>query len=55
MVFLGFNLKRPFIGGADNYEYSMQPGKEEYTHAVDVRKAICYSIDKINIDEQIHP
>ncbi|MHA1954755.1 MAG: hypothetical protein ACXAAM_06380 [Candidatus Heimdallarchaeaceae archaeon] len=46
IVFLVFNLLRPFVGGADNYEYMDVPGKEEYTKGVGVRKAISYCIDK---------
>lgn len=46
IVFLAFNLRRPFIGGNNNYIFSTEPNKEEYTRGVSVRKAIYYCIDK---------
>ncbi len=58
--YLGFadvlliNLKRPFVGGADNYIYLDEPGKEEYTKGLAVRKAICYSIDREIMNREIH-
>jgi ABC-type transport system substrate-binding protein len=38
--FFGFNLRRPFIGGDDNYEFLEQAGYEEYTKAIAVRKLL---------------
>ncbi len=54
MSFLFFNLQRPFIGGYDNFIYLDAAGKEEYTKAVSVRKAICYAIDREEMNEVIH-
>ena len=54
MSFLFFNLKRPFIGAADNWLFLCEPGKEEYTKGVAVRKVICYSIDREEINERLH-
>ena len=54
MSFLAFNLRRPFIGGTSNYDFLSDPGKEEYTRAVGIRKAICYAIDRNEINSQIH-
>ena len=44
--FMFFNLMRPFIGGASNFEWLEVAGKEDYTKALAVRKAICYAIDR---------
>lgn len=49
--FMFFNLQRPFIGGADNYEFLTESGKEEYTKALAVRKAICYAIDRETMND----
>jgi ABC-type transport system substrate-binding protein len=53
-TFLFFNLQRPFLGGAYNYEYLTAPDKEEYTKGMAVRKAICYAVDREEINEIIH-
>lgn len=50
MSFLAFNLNRPFIGGVNNFQYLDEPGKEEYTKGVGIRKAICYAIDRDEIN-----
>ncbi len=52
--FLAFNLKRPIIGGPANYIFLDEPGKEEYTKALAVRKAICLSIDREEISQIEH-
>ena len=49
--FFFYNLQRPFIGGDDNYVYLTEPGKEEYTKGVAVRKAMNYAIDRNEINE----
>ena len=54
MSFLFFNLQRPFIGGVDNFVYLDEPGLEEYTKACAIRKAICYIIDREEINNRIH-
>ncbi len=53
-TFMFFNLQRPFLGGIDNFEFLSAPGKQEYTRGVAVRKAICYAIDREEINEIIH-
>ncbi|MCE7748914.1 MAG: hypothetical protein GPJ51_10985 [Candidatus Heimdallarchaeota archaeon] len=50
MSFLAFNLNRPFIGGVNNFQYLNEPGKEEYTKGIGIRKAICYAIDRDEIN-----
>ena len=54
MSFMFFNLRRPFIGGADNFVYLEEPGKEEYTKASAVRKAINYAVDRDEMNQVIH-
>ncbi|UJG43134.1 MAG: ABC transporter substrate-binding protein [Candidatus Heimdallarchaeum endolithica] len=54
LSFMGFNLKRPFIGGDDNYVFLTEPGYEEYTKALAVRKAIAYAIDREEINNALH-
>jgi ABC-type transport system substrate-binding protein len=49
--FMYFNLRRPFIGAADNFEFLEEEGKESYTKACAVRKAICYAIDRDEINQ----
>ena len=49
-----FNLRRPFIGGTDNFVFLDQPDKEEYTKGIAVRKAICYAIDKDTINDVVN-
>ncbi len=48
---LFFNLRRPFVGGVDNFINSSHEGKEDYSVAVTVRKAICYAIDRNAIND----
>ncbi len=52
--FIGFNMRRPFIGGTDNFVFLEEPGYEEYTRAVAVRKAISYAIDREEINNVLH-
>ena len=53
--FLIYNMRRPFLGGLDNYEYLTDvPGKEEYTRACAVRKALSYAIDREEINVVTH-
>jgi ABC-type transport system substrate-binding protein len=54
MIYLVFNLKRPFIGHADNYHFIESPGKEEYTKGVAVRKAISYAIDRKKMNMELN-
>ena len=52
--FMFYNLRRPFVGGVDNFEYLSDVGKEEYTKGVAVRKAMNYAIDRDEINQVIH-
>ncbi|NPD89827.1 MAG: hypothetical protein HGN29_14030 [Asgard group archaeon] len=54
MSYLFFNLRRALIGDIDNYIYLTEPGKEEYTKACAIRKAICYTIDREEINTLLH-
>ncbi|MHA2357673.1 MAG: ABC transporter substrate-binding protein, partial [Candidatus Heimdallarchaeaceae archaeon] len=54
MIFLFYNLRRPFIGGADNYVFLTDPGKEEYTKSVAVRKAINHAINREEMNQILH-
>jgi ABC-type transport system substrate-binding protein len=53
-TFMFYNLRRPFVGGVDNFEYLSAVGKEEYTVGVAVRKAMNYAIDRDEINQVIH-
>ncbi len=52
--FLAFNLRRSFIGGASNFIYLDEVGKEEYTKGTAVRKAICYAINREELNQEIN-
>jgi len=54
LKFMAFNLGRNFIGGQDNYIWFNDTSSENYTKALAVRKAICYSIDRIEMNDLIH-
>ena len=54
MDYLGFNLEKPAIGGADNYNFVTTPNKEEYSKSCAFRKAICYAINRNKINHMIH-
>ncbi|MCE7749116.1 MAG: hypothetical protein GPJ51_12005 [Candidatus Heimdallarchaeota archaeon] len=51
---LFFNFRRPFIGAENNRIYYDVPGKEEYNLGVGVRKAICYGIDREEMNTKLH-
>ncbi len=53
-TFMFMNLRRPFVGGVDNFEYLTAPGKQEYTKGCAVRKAINYAVDRDEINQVIH-
>ncbi len=52
--FMGFNLKRSFIGGSNNFIYLTEEGKEEYTRGLAVRKAIIHAIDREKMNQEEH-
>jgi len=54
LTFMFYNLRRPFIGGVDNFVWLDAPGKEEYTVGLAVRKAINYAINREEINTVIH-
>ena len=54
MSFMFFNLDSPIIGGIKNLEYLTEEGKENYTRGTAIRKAICYAIDREEINQVIH-
>ena len=49
-----FNLGRPFIGGEENSFWLSDIGSEEYTLACAVRKAICYAINRSEINQILY-
>ena len=51
---LVFNLDTQKIGGDDNYKYLEEENKNEYTKACAFRKAICYAIDRKEMNEVLH-
>ncbi len=52
--FLAFNMLRENIGGSDNSVWINGTEFGNYTKACAVRKAICYAIDRGEINEVIH-
>jgi ABC-type transport system substrate-binding protein len=54
MSVLFFNLDSPLIGGSNNYEYLEAESKENYTRGVAFRKAICYAIDRVEMNLVIY-
>jgi len=52
--YMFYNLRRPFVGGADNFVYLDAAGKEEYTKGVAVRKAMNYAIDRDEMNQVLH-
>ena len=54
LLFMFYNLQRPFVGGANNYEYLDVTGKEEYTKGAAVRKAMNYAIDREEMNQVLH-
>ena len=53
-AYLGFNLNRPFVGGIGNYVFLTEPGKEQYTVGIAVRKSICYAIGREEMNNVIN-
>ncbi|MHA2308578.1 MAG: ABC transporter substrate-binding protein [Candidatus Heimdallarchaeaceae archaeon] len=53
-LFIFYNLKRPFLGGADNFVFLDAAGKEEYTKGVAVRKAMNYAVDREEMNQVLH-
>ncbi len=51
---LAFDIRRPLIGGTGNFEWLNEPGKENYTVGVAIRKAICYAIDRDEMNQILH-
>ncbi|MHA2357291.1 MAG: ABC transporter substrate-binding protein [Candidatus Heimdallarchaeaceae archaeon] len=51
---LAFNLNNSFWGAANNYIWLDKPGKEEYPKGVALRKAICHSINRTEINNEIN-
>ncbi len=52
MIFIAFNLNRPYIGGEDNQVWlNFTAPNQVYTKALAVRKAICYAIDRKEINQ----
>ena len=51
---IAFNLRRPHIGGVSNEQFLIAEGKEEYTKAIALRKAICYAIDRNEINDVLY-
>lgn len=54
LIFLFYNLRRPFIGKQANYEFLDTPGKEEYTKGVAIRKALNYAINRVEMNEVVN-
>ncbi|MHA1420177.1 MAG: ABC transporter substrate-binding protein [Candidatus Heimdallarchaeaceae archaeon] len=52
--FLAFNMKRANIGGSDNSVWINGTELGNYTKACAVRKAICYAIDRGEMNQVIH-
>jgi ABC-type transport system substrate-binding protein len=51
MLLLAFNLQRDYIGGGNNSIWIEEQGKENHTKALAVRKAICFAIDRDEINQ----
>ncbi len=54
LIFIFYNLRRPFIGKQANYEFLDTPGKEEYTKGVAIRKAMNYAINRVEMNEVVN-
>ena len=52
--FMFYNLRRPFIGGENNFIYLEDPDLTNYTKGIAVRKAINYAIDRYEINNVLH-
>jgi ABC-type transport system substrate-binding protein len=51
---VAFNLGKEKIGGSSNYCWIEGPDNKNYTKACAVRKAICYAIDREEMNEVLH-
>ena len=51
--FLAFNLQRPVIGGESNFVFNPREDREGYTLACSIRKAICYAINRTEINDEV--
>jgi len=51
-TFLAFNIQKSFIGGSNNDKFLTLEGKTEYTKGAAIRKALCYSIDRVEMNNQ---
>jgi ABC-type transport system substrate-binding protein len=51
---LAFNLESSFWGGSNHFIWLDTLGKAEYTIGLAIRKAICYCINRIEINEKLH-
>jgi hypothetical protein len=54
MTLMAFNLGREFIGGSSNNIWIEGPDGNNYTEACAVRKAICYAIDREELNQAVH-
>ncbi len=56
MSIIAFNLQRPFIGGTNNTEYTQEEydSSFNYTRGAAIRKAICYAINRDEINTVLH-
>ncbi len=54
LEFMFYNLRRPFIGGENNFQYLEDPDLVNYTKGIAVRKAINYAIDRYEINQVLH-
>jgi len=51
---LAFNMQRPNIGGSNNLDWINSTELGDYTKACAIRKAICYAIDRDEMNQVIH-
>jgi len=51
---LAFNINNLFWGAANNYVWLSEPGKELYPRGTALRKAICYSINRTEINHDLN-
>ncbi|MHA1259415.1 MAG: ABC transporter substrate-binding protein [Candidatus Heimdallarchaeaceae archaeon] len=54
LSYMLYNLKRPFIGGENNYVFLDNPAVSNYTIATAIRKAINYAIDREEMNKIFH-
>jgi len=53
-TYLGFNSRRPLLGQENLFDFLSDPGKEHLTSAITLRKAICYAVDREEMNEKLH-